>query len=127
MAHNDILDLLLSLLVFYLLFCCACSFNFFPYIILLICLRRFRFSDGMQTRSPWVYNEKGLLSGWMCVGFCSWADLCVTHASPGCCAKAMLWHWSGTECLFHSATLHVCACMRMIHVSLNFRVTLVYF
>lgn len=24
---------------------------------------------------------------WMCVGFCSWADLCITHASWGRCAK----------------------------------------
>lgn len=37
---------------------------------------------------------------------CSRADLCITHASSGCCVKQC------SKC--HSATLCTCACMRVI-------------
>ncbi len=44
---------------------------------------------------------------WMCVGFCSWADLCITHASWGRCAKQCSeCHWVPTP-LCHI----VCECM----------------
>ena len=42
---------------------------------------------------------------WPCVGFCSWADLCITHASSGRHAK------SATECpptLPHCMRVHAC-------------------